>query len=574
MEEIRIGVYICWCGTNIANLVDVEKVSKEIQNLPNVVISRDYKYMCSDPGQDLIVQDIREHNLNRVVVAACSPRMHEITFRRALEKSGLNPYMFEMANIREHDSWVHTNRNEATKKAKDLIAAAVARVQWHEPLEKRSVDVNPATLIIGGGISGISAALEIANSDKQVYLIEKTGALGGLVTTIDLTYPYLNSARQVIDHKIIAVMNHPNITVFLNTEIDQVHGYVGNFETTIQTDGKEVKINFGSVIVATGLKPFDVKKVLNYGYGKLFNVITSIEFEQVLKSGIIITRDGRVPKDIAIIHCAGSRNDDYNVYCSRTCCMTALKFINQIKSALPETNIYDIYSDMRAFGKGCEELYSITSKRNVMFLTFDHRVNLPQIRQASYNDTCNLLIEFKEKFSGESIEVPADIVILMVGMEAHDDAKQVAHAVGVSMDGNRFFIERHPKLDPVATTTDGVYVVGTCQSPKDIPDSVSQARAAAARILATIQSGSVNVEVTTSVVNEEICCGCQTCIKVCPYSAISYKEEEKVSFVNEILCKGCGTCGSACPTGAIKCKHFTDLQILSEIEGLMSLQEV
>jgi len=574
MEEKRIGVYVCWCGTNIANLVDVENVSKEIQNLPNVVISKDYKYMCSDPGQDLIVQDIKEHKLNRIVVAACSPRMHEITFRKALENAGLNPYMFEMANIREHNSWVHTNRTEATKKAKDLIAAAVSRVQWHESLEKRTVEVNPATLIIGGGISGISAALEIANADKQVYMLEKSGSIGGLVANIDLTYPYLNSAKQMIDHKIKTVLNHSKIKVYLNAEVKQVTGYVGNFETTIKQKGKETKLSFGNVIVATGLKPFDAKKVKNYGYGKLPNVITSVELEQILKSGLIITRDGRVPHHIAIIHCVGSRNDDYNPYCSRTCCMTALKFVNQIKSALPKANIYDIYSDMRAFGKGCEELYSNTSRKNVMFLTIDHKNNLPQIKQASYDDACNLLIEFTEKFSGESIEVPADIVILMVGMEAHENAKETAHSVGVSMDGNGFYIERHPKLDPVATTTDGVYVVGTCQSPKDIPDSISQARAAAARILATIESGSVNVEVTTAVVNEEACCGCQSCIKVCPYTAISYNEEKKVSFVNEILCKGCGTCGSTCPAGAIKSKHFTDQQILSQIEGLMSLQEV
>jgi len=574
MEDIRIGVYVCWCGTNIANLVDVERVSKEIQTLPNVAIAKDYKYMCSDPGQDIIVQDIKEHKLNRIVVAACSPRMHEITFRTALEKAGLNPYMFEMANIREHAAWVHTERNEATKKAKDLIAAAIARVEWHESLEKRTVEVNPATLIIGGGISGISAALEIADSGKQVYLIEKSGVIGGLVSKIDLTYPFLNSARQMIGYKIKSVLNHPKINVFLNTEIEQVFGYVGNFETTIKTKNADTKLNFGNVIVATGLKPFDAKKVENYGYGKLPNIITSIEFEEVLKSGVIITKDGRTPKDIAIIHCVGSRNDDYNKYCSRACCMTALKYVNQIKSALPKANVYDIYSDMRAFGKGCEELYSLTSRKNMMFLTFDHKNNLPKIKQASYDDTCNLLIEFNEKFSGESIEVPADMVILMVGMEAHDDAKQISHAVGVSMCGNKFFIERHPKLDPVATTTDGVYVVGTCQSPKDIPDSISQARAAAARILATIQSGTVNVEVTTAVVNEDICCGCQTCIKVCPYTAISYNEEKRVSLVNEILCKGCGTCGSTCPTGAIKSKHFTDKQILSQIEGLMSLKEV
>lgn len=574
MEEKRIGVYVCWCGTNIANIVDVENVSKEIQNLPNVVISKDYKYMCSDPGQDLIVQDIKEHHLNRIVVAACSPRMHEITFRKALENAGLNPYMFEMANIREHASWVHTDRKEATKKAKDLIAAAVSRVQWHEALEKRTVDVNPATLIIGGGISGISAALELAYADQQVYLIEKTGAIGGIAANLDLTYPFLNSAKQMIGHKMEMVMNHPKINVYLNTEVKQVTGYVGNFETVINPKGKEIKLNFGNIIVATGLAPFDAKKIANYGYGRLPNVITSIEFERVLKSGVIITRDGREPKDIAIIHCVGSRNENYHHYCSRTCCLTALKFANQIKSALPKANIYDIYSDMRSFGKGCEELYSYTSKKDLMFLTFDQKNNLPKIKQASYDDPCNLLIEFTEKFSGEAIEVPADMVILMVGMEAHENAKELAHAVGISMCGNKFYIERHPKLDPVATTTDGVYVVGTCQSPKDIPDSVSQARGAAARILATILAGSVNVEVTTAVINEEICCGCQTCIKVCPYTAISYDEEKKVSFVNEILCKGCGTCGSACPTGAIKSKHFTDQQILSQIKGLMSLQEV
>lgn len=575
MEELRIGVYVCWCGTNIANMVDVEGVSKEIKSLPNVVISKDYKYMCSDPGQDLIVNDIREHKLNRIVVAACSPRMHEITFRKALETAGLNPYMFEMANIREHASWVHTDKAEATIKAKDLIAAAVTRVQWHESLEKRTAEVNPATLIIGGGISGMSAALEIADAGKQVYLVEKTEFLGGVALNLDLTYPFLNSARQMIEPKIDTVMRHPNIKVFLNTEIKQkegkkITGVIGNFETSLQTDGQETDLKFGHIIVATGLKPFAAQKVLNYGYGKLPNVITSVEFENVLKSGVIITRDGRVPKNIAIIHCVGSRNENYNSYCSRTCCMTALKFVNQIKSALPKTNIYDIYSDMRAFGKGCEELYSITSRKNVMFLTFDHNLNLPQITQASYDDPCNLLISFKEKFSGELIEVPADMVILMVGMEAQDDAKQIAQTVGISMCGNKFFIERHPKLDPVATTTDGVYVVGTCQSPKDIPDSISQARAAAARVLATILIGKVEVEVTTAVVNEDICCGCQTCISVCPYSSISFDELKKVSQVNEILCKGCGTCASACPTGAIRSKHFTDQQILAQIEGLFS----
>ena len=572
-DEKRIGVYVCWCGTNIAKMVDVEQVAKDLETLPNVVIAKDYKYMCSDPGQDLIIQDIKEHNLNRVVVSACSPRMHELTFRKALQNAGLNPYMFEMANIREHVSWVHEDRGDATKKAKSLIAAAIHRVQWHESLDRKTVEIDPSTLVMGGGIAGLSAAIEIADSGKKVFLIEKSEKLGGQVANIDLTFPYMDSAQQLIGPKIDKINNHPNIDVYLNTELDEIFGYVGNFQTKFTNDGKEVELKFGSVIVATGLKPFDPGSIEGYGYRKLPNVVTSLEFEAMLKKGEILTKEGKEPKNIAIIHCVGSRNTDIHEYCSRTCCMVALKFANQIKSAIPEANVYDIYADMRAFGKDCEEFYTNTSKKDVMFLMFDQQEDLPKIKKAGSGDNCDMLIDVNEKLSGEAVEVPADMVVLMVGVEAQENAKQVAHAVGVSMCGNDFYIERHPKLDPVATTTDGVYVVGGCQSPKDIPDSISQAKAAASRILATINYGSVEVEVTTAVVNEDLCCGCQTCISVCPYTAISYDEEKKVSVVNEILCKGCGTCGSACPTGAIRSRHFTDQQILSQIEGLMSMSK-
>ena len=578
-EEKRIGVYVCWCGTNIAKMVDVVDVAKEIGKLPNVVIAKDYKYMCSDPGQELIIKDIKEHNLDRIVVSACSPRIHELTFRKALQNAGLNPYMFEMANIREQVSWVHTDRGEATRKAKSLVAAAVNRITWHESLDKRTVDINPATMIIGGGIAGISAALEIGNSGRKIFLIEKENKLGGHLAGVDLTFPYMYSADQILKPLIKQVTNNPNIEVFLNTQIDEVFGYVGNFETKITPgDGKEVELKFGNVIVASGLKPYDPGGIENYGYGKLPNVITSLEFEQMLKKGKIVTKEGAEPKNVAIIHCVGSRNKDYHEYCSRICCMTALKFSNQLRSALPDTNIFECYADIRSFGKGCEEFYAQTSRKDIMFLMFDQKNDLPRIRKAETKDECDMLIEFNELLSGEDIEVPADMVVLMVALEAQENARDIAHAVGVSMCGNEFYIERHPKLDPVATTTDGVYVVGGCQSPKDIPDSISQARAAAARILATINIGQVEVEVTTAVVNEDICCGCQTCVNVCPYTAISFDEEKGVSVVNEVLCKGCGTCGSTCPTGAIRSRHFTDKQILSQIEGLMStsieLQEV
>jgi heterodisulfide reductase subunit A len=570
MEKPRIGVYVCWCGTNIAKMVDVEAVADEIGRLPNVVISKNYKYMCSDPGQDLIVKDIKEHQLNRVVVSACSPRIHELTFRKALEKAGLNPYLFEMANIREQDSWVHTDRAEATKKAKSLVAAAVNRVNFHEPLDARTVDINPSTLIIGGGIAGMTAALEIANAGKTVYLVEKSKDLGGNAAKLDLTFPYLTSAQQLMKPLIKSVKSNKNIILFLGTEVKEIFGYIGNFETTVKDEGKDTKLNFGNIIVATGLRPSNAAKIANYGYGKIPDVITSLEFEEMLNKGKIAKKDGSEPKNVAIIHCVGSRNKDYHEYCSRTCCLTALKYANQLRAALPTTNIYELYADMRAMGKGCEELYAATSRQHVMFMMFDQQNDLPKIKQAKGKDY-SMLIELNEKLSGEAIEVPADMVILMNGMEAHENAKEIAHAVGISMCGNSFYIEKHPKLDPVATTTNGVYIVGGCQGPKDIPDSVSQARAAAARIMGIMAKGSVTVEVTTACVNEDICCGCQTCIKVCPYTAISFNDEKKVSVVNEILCKGCGTCGSACPTGAIRSRHFTDQQIISQIEGLMSM---
>jgi len=493
MEEKRIGVYVCWCGTNIALMVDVETVSEEIAKLPGVIISKNYKYMCSDPGQDLIISDIKEHQLNRIVVAACSPRMHEITFRRALEKAGLNPYLFEMANIREQVSWVHKDREEIMRKTKSLIAGAINRVRLHEPLDKRSVQINTATLIIGGGIAGLSAALEIADAGKDVYIIEKNNKLGGQVANIDQTFPFMDCAQQMLEAKLKRVENHPYIKLFLESEIKAVSGYIGNFETTvISANGKKTDLEFGNVVVATGLKPFDPGIIENYGYGKFPDVITSLEFEKMLLNGKICLKNGKEPGNIAIIHCVGSRNQNYHEYCSRTCCMTALKYANQLKSELPEADIFEIYSDMRSFGKGGEELYTLSSRKHIKFLMYDQQKELPLIKKTDHDPQAAMIIEMDDLLSGKPIEVPADMVILMVGVEAHENAKDVAHAVGISMCGNGFFIEKHPKLDPVATTTDGVFIIGNCQGPKDIPDSVAQARAAASRILELISCGSVD----------------------------------------------------------------------------------
>ncbi len=551
-------------------MVDVQSVVREIAKMDDVVVAKDYKYMCSDPGQELIIKDIKENKLNRIVVSACSPRIHELTFRKALENSGLNPYLFQMANIREQVSWVHTDRGKATQKALSLVKGAVNRVRYHEPLEKRRVDVNPATLIIGAGISGMTAALELARAGKPVVIVEREREIGGQLRHINRTFNDFLPTSDFLQPIMDEVRHHPRIRLYTQAELAELQGYIGNFEATIHVEQKELNVAIGNIIVASGLKTFEPSGLTNYGYGRLPNVITSLELEKGLAKGEIRTRNRKVPKSIALIHCVGSRNPETHEYCSRTCCMTALKLSNQLIDQLPETQVYHLYADMRSMGKGSEELYTETSRKSAMFLMYDQLSKLPYVRKAEAGDPANLLIEMHELLSGEHIEIPVDLIVLMVGVEAHESAKRLGQQVGISLCGNEFYIEKHPKLDPVATTTDGVFVAGTCQSPKDIPDSISQAKAAAGRILGMINFGSVEVEVTTAQVNEEICCGCQTCIRVCPYGAISFLEEKNVSNVNEVLCKGCGTCSTSCPTGAIKSRHFTEEQILSQIEGVMS----
>jgi heterodisulfide reductase subunit A len=572
MEERRIGVYVCNCGTNIAKMVDCDEVAREAEQLPGVVVARSYKYMCSNPGQEMIQQDIKDLKLDRVVVAACSPRMHEPTFRGALQGAGLNPYFLEMANIREQCSWVHEDARAATAKAAALTRAAVRRVEFHEALEKRYVDMCPATLVIGGGVAGITAALELAGADQPVYLVERDDHLGGNVARVDLTAPYLDSARDILSERIARVKENPHIRVLLESEVTEVTGYVGNFTARIRTgrngDGTVTEAAVGSVIVCTGYQPFDAARIQSYGYGWFPNVITSFDFEQMLRAGRIVTDKGRPPQYVAVIHCIGSRSEEYHPYCSRVCCMTALKYAHEVKSAVPDAYVYDLYIDMHAFGKGCEDFYRRSAEIKTIFMMY-RKGGAPEIRQAGPKYDCEMLIRVQDQLSGEEVDIPADLVVLMVGMEAREDAGKVARMVNISQDKDGWFIESHPKLDPVATTTDGVYIAGACQAPKDITDSVAQARAAAARILGKIARGRIEVDAVFAEVDEERCSGCRMCNELCPYVAIEYDEEKKRSHVISALCKACGTCVAACPSGAIKGRHFTDQQIFAQIEGVL-----
>ncbi len=571
MAECRIGVYVCNCGTNIAKVVDCEEVARLAREQPGVAVARSYKYMCSNPGQEMIIQDIRDLGLERVVVSACSPRMHEPTFRKALGVGGINPYFLEMANIREQCSWVHEDPRMATDKATALTRAAIRRVVHHEPLEKRYVDMNPCTLVLGGGIAGLTAAIELAMADQPVVLVERADRLGGNVARTDLTAPYLDSARDLMRDRIARVRENPKITVLLQSELEELSGYVGNFVARVRVGGppEEVReIPVGSVIVCTGYQPFDAARVQSYGYGWFPNVITSFDLERKLREGKILTDQGKPPQFVAIIHCIGSRSEEYHPYCSRVCCMTALKYGHEIKSAIPDCFIYDLYIDMHAFGKGMEDFYRRSSEMKTIFLMYKKN-SCPEIRQAGPKYDCEMLIRAHDMLCGEEVEIPADLVVLMVGLEAREDAGKVARLVNISQDKDGWFIESHPKLDPVATTTDGVFIAGACQAPKDIPDSVAQARAAAARILARIARGRIEVDAVFAEVQDDWCSGCRMCNELCPYTAIEYDEEKKRSRVISALCKACGTCVAACPSGAIKGRHFTDQQIYAQIEGVL-----
>ncbi|MCI0716405.1 MAG: CoB--CoM heterodisulfide reductase iron-sulfur subunit A family protein [Chlorobi bacterium] len=651
----RIGFYICHCGHNIASIVDVVEVQKYAATLPGVTVSRDYKYMCSDPGQELIQQDIKEHNLNRIVVASCSPLLHEHTFRLAAEKAGLNPYYFHMVNVRENVSWVHDNKEQATEKAKDLARAAIKRVFFHKPLEKKTVQIKPDVLIVGGGIAGIHSALTIANAGKHVYLVEREPTIGGHMAMFDKTFPTLDCAACILTPKMSAVKSHPNITLWTYSEVEKIDGFVGNYKATIKRKPRYVneelcvgcldcieaciykeakypdefnlglskrkpiyipfpqatpqvvlfdpetcidfkshrckktcieacernaidlkqtakfeEIEVGTVIISTGFKTYDPKLSPQYGYGKLPNVYTSLEIERLVNAsgptaGEVVTRDGKKPESVGIIHCVGSRDEKSNKWCSRVCCMYSLKLAHLIKEHTG-AEVYNFYIDMRTPGKGYEEFYDKFMNEGVHFI----RGRVAEVTDWALvpEEENKLTIRVEDTLIGVVRRIPVDMVVLSVGLEPREDASEIRRMFNISCSSEGFFLERHPKLAPVNTFTDGIFIAGACQGPKDIPDTVAQA-GAAAEALSLISAGKIELEPNTAQVIEKYCSGCKSCIPLCPYTAISFKEDIKKAYINEALCKGCGTCVAACPSGSITQNMFEDEQIFSEIEGLL-----
>lgn len=651
--EPRVGVFVCHCGTNIAGVVDVARVAEAARSMHGVVLATDYKFMCSDPGQALVRDAILKHKLDRVVVAACSPRMHEPTFRKACAEAGLNPYLMEMANIREHCSWVHEDKLAATVKAIDLVRMAVAKARLLEPLEPRHVPVEPRVLVVGGGVAGIQAALDIADAGVKVVMVERNQSIGGRMAQLDKTFPTLDCSACILTPKMVQVAQHPNITLHTYSEVESVAGYVGNFTVRIRRKARYVdpdvctacgvciekcpwktpsefdegmaprkaiyrsfpqavpgqpvidrehcvyfkkgtcKIcerfcevdairwddqdrvieeKFGAILVATGYDLIDPKRLAQWGYGRFPDVITGMEFERLNNAtgptgGRIVRKDGTEPKSVAILHCVGSRDRNHKEYCSRVCCMYALKFAHLIREKTSAT-VWNFYIDMRCFGKGYEEFYNRLLHEGVKFV----RGKAACVTDEALTDEerGRLVVSAESTTLGQVLRVPVDMVILASAITPRADAHDVARLFGFGLSPDGFFLEKHPKLDPFSTATDGVYLAGACQSPKDIPDTVAHGAAAAATALKLVSRGSVEVEAAVAEVMADRCSGCKVCQDMCPYAAIGFDVARNVAAVNASLCKGCGTCVATCPSSAIVGNHFKDVQILAQIDALFA----
>lgn len=570
-EEPRIGVYVCHCGVNIAATVDVKAVAEASAGLPHVVVARDYTYMCSDPGQMLIKQDIREHGLNRVVVASCSPRMHEPTFRAAAQQEGVNPYQVEMANIREQCSWVHKSKIEATEKAKVLVSSAVAKAGCLEALEEREVDVTPAVLVIGGGVAGMAAALDVADVGLPATIVEKEERLGGRLASLHRTFPTMEAVPDLLDRLETRVREHPHITVFLDSGVTEVDGYVGNFEVRVDGISQEVEegsaghsVEVGTIIVATGYDVFDPARRPELGYAVYPQVITSLELEERLADGDL-TVEGRTPERVAFIQCVGSRDTRLgNPYCSRVCCMYTAKQSRLVREMLPNAEVTVFYIDVRTFGKGAEEFYDEARGKGVRY----RRGNVSEIYRKP-GDASRVVLVAEDTLLGQPIDYEAELVVLAVGMEPRRDAATISQLLKLPRSADGFFLEAHPKLRPVDTAMQGVFLAGCCQGPKDIPDSVAQAKAAASSALIPLVRGSVPVESATAVVDAGLCAACGMCVDVCPYDAPALDLVLGVSRINAVLCEGCGACAVTCPAKAIRLQHFTAEQVLAQVDALV-----
>ena len=657
----RIGVFVCHCGTNIAATVDVEKVVEAIKNEPGVVHAEDYQYMCSEAGQSKIQEAIKEKHLTGVVVCSCSPRMHENTFRKAVEKAGLNPYMLEIANIREHCSWIHKNREEATEKAIILARAAVAKVHLNAPLQPGESKVVKRALVIGGGIAGIQTALDIADAGYEVDIVEKTPSIGGRMSQLDKTFPTLDCSACILTPKMVEASAHERINLFTYSEVEKVSGFVGDFKVDIRKKARSVDMSkctgcgvcsqkcpskktpsefnrglgtrsaiytpfaqaipnvpvidrehcikfqtgkcglcskvcaagaidytqedeivtreYGAIVVATGFDMIKLDKFGEYSYDTCPDVITSLEFERLTnaagptKGHLERLSDHKAPKSVTFIQCVGSRDTTCRgkSYCSKICCMYTAKHAMLIRDKYPDVQVNVFYIDVRTPGKNFDEFY----RRAVE----EYGVNYikGQVGKVAEVDG-HLRVQAVDLIDNRRIMLDTDLVVLAAAIEPDPSVRKLATMLTASIDTNNFLTEAHPKLRPEESPTAGIFLSGVCQGPKDIPETVSQAGAAAAKVIGLLAKDKLVTNPCTAKPDERYCNGCRSCEKVCPYGAITYenklvmdhgvKEERMVASVNSALCQGCGACTVACPSGAMDLQGFSNRQLIAEVDAI------
>ncbi len=552
-EDIRIGVFICHCGSNIAGYLDMEELSEYAEKLPHVTLVQRNLYSCSEAGISEIKKGIMEHDLNRVIVASCTPRTHEPLFRSSCAEAGLNPFLFEMVNIRDQCSWVHMQeREDGTNKAKDQIRMGVAKAALLEPQEPIMSDVQIRALIIGGGISGMTAALSLANRGYEVVLVEKENKLGGMLNRVNKLGPTMTDASDLVDGKILEVTEHPHITLFTSAKVNAAQGFIGKYQIDIETKSGIKKIDFGVILIATGASVYTPEGL--YGYDGQ-RIITQLEMERLLKKGL----DPGI-KDIVMIQCVGSRNED-RPYCSRICCQTAVKNAILVKDQIPEAKVSILYRDMQMYGVENEEMFRDSRAKGIRYINYDP-ARPPEV-ESNHVRVYHALL-------GREMSLSADLVVLSTPLIAHEDATEISQILRVSIDENGFFLEGHVKLRPLDFATDGIFLCGSAHFPANIREAVAQGLGAASRASIPLSQGSVVVEpIISFLANEDACIACGLCVALCPYGALEIQKTAKGEKVHviDVACKGCGCCAAACPQNALDINHFRDRQIFAAIEA-------
>ncbi len=659
----RIGVFVCWCGSNIAATVDVQAVSDALSHEPGVVYAANYQYMCSQSGQEMIQSAIRDYQLTGVVICSCSPRMHEATFRKTAQAAGLNPYMVEIANIREQCSWVHKDKAKATEKAVILGRAAIAKVQLNAPLTAGESPVTKRALVIGGGIAGIQTALDIAEAGFPVDIVEKAPTIGGKMAQIDKTFPTLDCAACILTPKMVEAAQHENIRILSYSEVEAVKGFVGNFRVTIRRKARYVKEDvctgcglctekcpqkkvpnefnlgldnrhavyipfaqavpkvatidpnacmmlrsgkcgvcakvctakaidyqqkdtfleeeYGAIVVATGFQPISVEKFDEFAYSQSPDVVTSLEYERLMNAAgptggtLLRPSDHTHPHTIVFVQCVGSRCDGGEKgkpYCSKICCMYTAKHAMLTREKYPDTEVYVFYIDVRTPGKNFDEFYRRAVEE------YDVHYIKGMVGKVS-PENGKLKVQASDLLGNRQLHIDADMVVLATAIEPDKSARSLATMLTASMDTNDFFTEAHPKLRPVESPTAGIFLSGVCQGPKDIPETVAQAGAAAGKVIGLLTKNHLVCNPCVAKPDEQMCNGCSSCEKVCPYGAIRYEDKEfrgpnrtvrlrRVAVVNPAVCQGCGACTVACPSGAMDLQGFSNSQIMAEVDAI------